>query len=79
MDTLAVKIPEDQKKKLGEIAEEEGYPNTSEFVREMVREEINKRKILRQEFVEEMKKRIEQVESGEIDLEDMKTNEELMS
>jgi metal-responsive CopG/Arc/MetJ family transcriptional regulator len=79
MDTLAVKIPEDQKKKLGEIAEEEGYPNTSEFVREMVREEINKRKVLREEFVEEMKKRIEQVESGEIDLEDMKTNEELMN
>jgi metal-responsive CopG/Arc/MetJ family transcriptional regulator len=79
MDTLAVKIPEDQKKKLGKIAEKEGYPNTSEFVREMVREEINKRKVLREEFVEEMKKRIEQVESGEIDLEDMKTNEELMN
>lgn len=77
MDTLAVKIPEDQKKKLGEIAEEEGYPNTSEFVREMIREEINKRKVLRKEFVEEIEKRVEQVENGEISLEDMKTNEEL--
>lgn len=78
MDTLAVKIPEDQKKKLGEIAEEEGYPNTSEFVREMIREEINKRKVLREEIVEEIGKRVEQVESGEISLEDMKTNEEMI-
>lgn len=79
MDTLAVKIPEDQKKKLSEIAEEEGYPNTSEFVRAMVREEINKRKVLKEEFVEELEKRVEQVESGEISLEEMETNEELMN
>ncbi|QGA80077.1 ribbon-helix-helix domain-containing protein [Candidatus Nanohalobium constans] len=79
MDTLAVKVPEGQKRKLGEIAEEEGYPNTSEFVREMIREEINKRKVLRQEFVEEIEERVEQVENGEISLEDMKTNEELKS
>jgi len=30
-------------------------------------------------FVEEIKKRVEQVENGEISLEDMKSNEELMS
>lgn len=78
MDTLAVKIPEGQKKKLGEIAEEEGYPNTSEFVREMIREEINKRKVLKKGFLEEIEKRVEQVENGDISLEDMKTNEELM-
>jgi metal-responsive CopG/Arc/MetJ family transcriptional regulator len=77
MDTLAVKVPEEQKRKLGEIADEEGYPNTSEFVREIIREEINKRKVLRKEFVDEIEERVEQVESGEINLDDMKTNEEL--
>lgn len=79
MDTLAVKVPEEQKRKLGEIADEEGYPNTSEFVREMIREEINKRKVLRKEFVDEIEERVDQVESGEISLEDMRTNEELKS
>jgi metal-responsive CopG/Arc/MetJ family transcriptional regulator len=78
MDTLAVKIPEDQKEELGKIAEEEGYPNTSEFVREIIREEIKDRKVLKQEFIEEMKRRVEQVEEGEISLEDMKKNEEMM-
>ena len=79
MDTLAVKVPEEQKRKLGEIADEEGYPNTSEFVREIIREEINKRKVLRKEFVDEIEERVEQVESGEVSLDDMKTNEELKS
>ena len=79
MDTLAVKIPEEQKQKLGEIAEKEGYPNTSEFVREMIREEINKRKVLKKEFLEEIEERVRKVEEGEISLEEMKTNEELMS
>lgn len=77
MDTLAVKVPEEQKSRIGEIAEEEGYPSTSEFVRELIRDEISKREVLKDDFVEEIEDRVEQVENGEIDLEDLKTNKEL--
>lgn len=77
MDTLAVKIPKDQKKKLGKIAEDGGYPNKSEFVREMIREEIKKRKKVRKKFLQEIKERKKDLEEGKIALEEMKTIDQI--
>lgn len=77
MEKVAVKVPDGQKEKLDEIAENEGYPNKSEFLREVIRDEINKREIVKKELIEELEKRKTELENGEIGIDDLISNKEL--
>ncbi len=77
MEKVAVKVPEAQKEKLEEIAEEEGYPNRSEFLREVIRNEIKKRETIKKEVLEKIEERMERLEEGELSFEDLTSNKEL--
>lgn len=72
-----MKVPEAQKEKLEEIAEEEGYPNRSEFLREVIRNEIKKRETIKKEVLEKIEERMERLEEGELSFEDLTSNKEL--
>jgi Arc/MetJ-type ribon-helix-helix transcriptional regulator len=76
MDTLGVRLPEKQKKELEEKIEREGYPNVSEYVRELIRDDLREERI-KEEAAREIKRRKEELESDEVKVEDMRTMEEI--
>ena len=77
METVGVKIPEGQKKLLDEVSEKRGYPSKSEYIRELLRKDLEKHMVLREEVAEEVKQRKKDVEDGNLELEDLKTTEEV--
>lgn len=68
MPTVSVNIPEKMKKKLEEMAEEGMYQNSSEYIRDALREKINEDTGLTPEEEEEVLRRMKEVENGEVDL-----------
>jgi Arc/MetJ-type ribon-helix-helix transcriptional regulator len=64
--TIGVRLPEDQEKEVEKVVEEENYPSKSEFVREALRNELRDR--MNERELEEVKRRKEEVESGEAEL-----------
>lgn len=66
--TIGVRLPEDQEKEVEKVVEEENYPSKSEFVREALRNELRERRNKKE--LEEVKRRKEEVESGEAELKD---------
>ena len=79
METVGVKIPKDQKKILDEVAEKRGYPSKSEYIRDLLRKDMEKYMVLRDEVAEEIKERKRELEEGDLELEDMATTEEVFS
>jgi Arc/MetJ-type ribon-helix-helix transcriptional regulator len=76
MDTVGVRIPEKQREEMEERAEQRGYPSTSEYIRELIRNDLEEEK-LKEEVAREIKERKRQLEEGEVSVEEMKTMEEL--
>ncbi|MFB6158759.1 MAG: DUF6290 family protein [Candidatus Nanohalobium sp.] len=66
MTSVGVRISEDQEKRIEKVVEEENYPSKSEFVREAIRNELRER--IDRKTLEEVKRRKEEVESGEAEL-----------
>lgn len=77
MEMLGLRLPEEQKRKVEELAEKESYPNVSEYVRELIRKDLRERKELKKELLEEIKERKEEVDSGKVGLDDMRTMEQI--
>lgn len=77
MEIVGVKIPESQKKLLDEVSEKRGYPSKSEYIRELLRKDLEKHMVLKEEVAEEIKQRKKDVDEGDLDLEDLKTTEEV--
>jgi Arc/MetJ-type ribon-helix-helix transcriptional regulator len=73
MGRVDTRIPDEEEELLQKIADSENYQSRSELVREAIREMIN-RKVEREEL-REVKKRIEEVKRGEVELVD---DEEVM-
>lgn len=70
---IGIRLPEEQEKEVEKVVEEENYPSKSEFVREALRNELRRR--INEKELEEVKRRKEEVESGEAEL---KSHEEVM-
>lgn len=62
MASVSVKLPESLKKQIEERTEEEGYMNTSEYVRQAVREKIKEETSL---YPDELRRLIKQGENPE--------------
>ena len=77
MAKIGTRIPEDQDKQIQKVVEDENYSSKSEFVREAIRNELRKRAELKKQVIKELKKRERQVEDGKIEIEDMKTTDEV--
>lgn len=70
---IGVRLPDEQEREVEKVVEEENYPSKSEFVREALRNELRER--MNKKELQEVKKRKEEVESGEAEL---KSHEEVM-
>jgi len=70
---IGVRLPEEQEKEVEKVVEEENYPSKSEFIREALRNELRER--INKRELEQVKKRKEEVESGNAEL---KSHEEVM-
>jgi len=77
VERLGVKVPEGQKEKLEEIADEGGYPNRSELVREMIRDLI-KQNQMTEERANKLKEKVRHVKQGEMSVDDLKKHEEFL-
>jgi Arc/MetJ-type ribon-helix-helix transcriptional regulator len=70
---IGVRLPAEQEREVEKVVEEENYPSKSEFVREALRNELRER--MNKKELQEVKKRKEEVENGEAELE---SHEEVM-
>jgi Arc/MetJ-type ribon-helix-helix transcriptional regulator len=68
MDTLNVKVPKEQKKTLERLVVEKQYPSVSEYVREAVRDKIERELELSEDVARELRRRKQEVEDGNADL-----------
>jgi len=62
MASVSVKLPDNLKRQIEERTEEEGYMNTSEYIRQAVREKIKEETQL---YPDELRRLIEQGENPE--------------
>ncbi|MFB6190261.1 MAG: ribbon-helix-helix protein, CopG family [Candidatus Nanohaloarchaea archaeon] len=69
MASLTIKLPEEQKSEIETIAGEKNYNSVSEYVREALRDKVEEDLLLRPEVAEKLRERVEEVRSGEADLE----------
>lgn len=65
MASLTIKLPDDQKNEIEAVAERKNYNNTSEYVREALRDKVEEDLVLRPEVAEKLRKRIKKYEEGE--------------
>jgi len=65
MPTVSVNIPEKMREKIDELAEENMYSNTSEYIRAALRKQINQDTGLTPEEEQIVLKRLEKDEKGE--------------
>ena len=80
---LSVDVPDGLEREIDSEVEKGRYQNKSELVRDAIRrllEERNEveRVEMSKEYVEEVKRRMKQVEEGKIGLDDMRTMEEIV-
>ena len=80
---LTVDVPNGLQKEIDSEVEKGRYQNKSELVRDAIRrllEERNKAEQaeMNKEYAEEIKRRMKQVEDGEVTLDDMRTMEEII-
>ena len=80
---LTVDVPNGLQKEIDSEVEKGRYQNKSELVRDAIRrllEERNKAEQaeMNKEYAEEIKRRMKQVEEGEVTLDDMRTMEEII-
>ncbi|QGA80126.1 ribbon-helix-helix domain-containing protein [Candidatus Nanohalobium constans] len=71
MASVSVKIPDNLKKQIEERSEEEGFMNSSEYIRQAVREKIKQETQL---YPDELRRLVKQ---GEVEEKDSKSLEEL--
>ena len=58
MASLTVKLPDDQKTEIEEVAERKNYNSVSEYVREALRDKVEEDLVLRLEVAEKLRKRL---------------------
>ncbi|QGA80650.1 ribbon-helix-helix domain-containing protein [Candidatus Nanohalobium constans] len=80
--TLTVDVPDGLEKEIDSEVEKGRYQNKSELVRDAIRRLLEERSEveraeLNKEYAEEIKRRMKQVEEGEIGLDDMRTMDEI--
>ena len=80
---LTVDVPDGLQKEIDSEVEKGRYRNKSELVRDAIRrllEERNEveRAEMNKEYAEEIKRRMKQVEEGEVTLDDMRTIDEIV-
>jgi len=80
---LTVDVPDGLQKEIDSEVEKGRYQNKSELVRDAIRrllEERNEveRAEMNKEYAEEIKRRMKQVEEGEVTLDDMRTIDEIV-
>jgi len=68
MGTLNVRLPDQQKEQIEETAEQENYPSPSEWVREAIREKLERDTALYPAEVRRILEIREQEEHGDLDL-----------
>jgi Arc/MetJ-type ribon-helix-helix transcriptional regulator len=68
VEILNVKVPEDQKKTLERLVVEKQCPSVSEYVREALRDKMERELELSEVVVHELRRRKKEVEDGEADL-----------
>lgn len=68
MATVNVKVPDEMKQKIKEMASEKHYQNESEYVRDAIRSKIQEDTGLTLENYKEVLERIKQLEEDEVDL-----------
>jgi len=56
--SLTVKLPDDQKSEIEEVAERKNYNSVSEYVREALRDKVEEDPVLRPEVAEKLRKRL---------------------
>lgn len=67
MPTISVNVPEKMRKKIDELAEENMYSNTSEYIRAALRKQIKEDNGLTPEEEEIVLDRLEKADRGETD------------
>lgn len=80
---LTVDVPNGLQKEIDSEVEKGRYQNKSELVRDAIRRLLEERNEVEQaemnkEYAEEIKRRMKQVEDGEVTLDDMRTMEEII-
>lgn len=65
MASVSVKLPDSLKKQIEERTEEEGYMNTSEYIRQAVREKVKEETQLYPDELKRLIKQGENLEKGE--------------
>lgn len=80
--TLTVDVPDGLQREIDSEVEKGRYQNKSELVRDAIRRLLEKREKveraeMNEEYAEEIKRRMKQVEEGEIGLDDMRTMDEI--
>ena len=68
MASLTIKLPDDQKSEIEAVAEKKNYSSVSEYVREALRDKVEKDLVLRPEVARELRRRMEEYRSGDADL-----------
>lgn len=67
MGSLNVRVPDEQKKRVEEVAEKENYPSPSEWVREAIREKLKRETRLYPREVERILQVWEKEKKGELE------------
>ena len=67
MGSLNVRVPDEQKKRVEEVAEKENYPSPSEWVREAIREKLKRETKLYPREVERILQVWEKEKKGELE------------
>lgn len=67
MGSINVRIPDEQKKEIEQTAERQNYPSPSEWVREAIREKLEKETTLYPKEVERILRLWEKEEKGELE------------
>ena len=68
MGSLTIKLPDKQKSEIEALAKKKNYNSTSEYVREALRDKVEKDLILRPEGAEELKNRLQQLQKDDSEL-----------
>lgn len=64
---MTIKLPDDQKNEIESVAERKNYNSTSEYVREALRDKVEKDLVLRPEVAEKLRSRLKQYKQDDSD------------
>jgi len=62
---MTIKLPDEQKREIEAVAKRKNYNSTSEYVREALRDKVEKDLVLRPEVAEKLRRRLKEYEEGE--------------